>query len=219
MKTKKTVWIPAIIAAVVAALFVAYYYYMSSSHGSGMPEGSAGARNLPNGGMRPHGGERPGGAGGIFKTLGTISVFLGAVSFSWFWFKRKLKSPSMIVRKVGKLLHSVHKLIGWVTLIIIAVHGTYFLITKTNDNNIYTGLAGFVILLMIAGYGFFINKVRNKWMRTVHRSLGLLWVPVLLLHAGKSVILAIIVSLAVWVLVWILEMLVRKNVKPIPGDR
>lgn len=211
MKTKKTVWIPAGVAALVAILLLGYYFYMSFFHGSGevrlRTPGGVGA-------MRPPGGKEAGGSEEIFKTLGTVAVFFGAVSFSWFWFKKKRKSPSIWVRRTGKLLHTVHKLLGWMTLIIIVAHGIYFLITKQEDNSIYTGLAGFVILLMIIGYGFFINKIRNKWMRTVHRSLVLLWVPVLLLHAGGSAITAVIASFAVWVLVWILE---RKE--PIPGDR
>ncbi|WP_342416031.1 hypothetical protein NST83_24740 [Paenibacillus sp. FSL R10-2782] len=221
MKKKKTVWIPAIIAVTVATVFVIYYYYMSSVSGGGPgprpPEG--GVSNLPTGnvGGRP-GGEGSGGNGEIFKTLGTISVFLGAAAFSWFWFKKKLRSPSILVRKAGKLLHSLHKLLGWATLILIAVHGVYFLITKLQDNQTYTGLAGFAILLAIAGYGFFINKVRNKWMRTVHRLLGLVWIPVLLLHAGGSAILAVIASLAVGVLVWVLERMAGKTMKPVPGD-
>ncbi|EHS54780.1 hypothetical protein P4H71_15580 [Paenibacillus kribbensis] len=222
MKTKKTVWIPAMIAVAVAALLVLYYYYMSSVSGGGPgprpPEGGVG--NVPAGQMgRPPGGGRHGGNGEIFKTLGTISVFVGAAAFSWFWFKKKLRSPSMLVRKAGKLLHAMHKLLGWATLILVAVHGVYFLVTKLQDSKTYTGLACFAILLAIAGYGFFINKVRNKWMRTVHRSLGLLWVPVLLLHAGSSVIMAVIASIAVGVLVWMLEKMAGKTPKPVPGDR
>jgi hypothetical protein len=222
MKITKTIWIPAIIAAMAAVLLVVYYYYMSSSHSSGefrvhTPEG--GARHLPAGGLRRSpGGEGLGAGGEIFKTLGTIAVFLGASSFSWFWFKKKLKSPSIWVRRTGRLLHSVHKLLGWATLIIVAVHGTYFLITKSQDNKIYTGLAGFAILLTLVGYGFFINKIRNKWTRTVHRSLGLLWVPVLLLHAGGTAIAAVIASLAVWLVVWLLER-TAATVRSMPADR
>ncbi|CAM2914380.1 hypothetical protein PASE110613_07260 [Paenibacillus sediminis] len=212
MKTKKTVWIPAMIAAVVAALLVTYYVYTSSVQG--------GAHGLPPGGRgRPPGGEGREEGGEMFTTLGTIAVFLGAATFSWFWFKKKLKSPSMLVRKAGKILYSVHKLLGSATLILIVVHGIYFLITKLHDHKIYTGLASFVILLAIVGYGFFINKVRNKWMRTVHRSLGLIWVPVLLLHAGGSAIMAAISCVAVGGLVWILERSAGQAAKPIPGDR
>ncbi|TJY41777.1 hypothetical protein E5161_11265 [Cohnella pontilimi] len=217
MKTKKTVWIPAIIAAAVAAVLLAYYYYMSLSHGGGevrphVPSGGAE-------GFRPHRGEGPGGSGEIFKTLGTIAVFLGAASFTWFWFKKRRNSRSMLVRKAGKLFYAVHKLLGWTTLIAIAVHGIYFLITKSGDNKIYTGLAGFVILLAISGYGLFIPRIRNKWMRTVHRSLGLLWVPVLILHAGGSAIAAIVANLAVCVLVQFLEKRAERSEEPIPENR
>lgn len=222
MKTKKTVWIPAIIVVMVAALLVIYHYYVSSISGGGSgprpPEG--GVSNVSAGHMgRPPDGKGHGGNGELFKTLGTISVFLGAAAFSWFWFKRRLRSPSMLIRIAGKLLHSMHKLLGWATLILIAVHGVYFLITKFQDHKTYTGLASFAILLGIAGYGFFINKVRNKWMRTVHRSLGLLWVPVLLLHAGGSAIMAVIATLTVGILVWILKKTAGKKTTPIPEDR
>ncbi|MFK7692341.1 hypothetical protein [Paenibacillus sp. HJGM_3] len=214
MKMKK-IWIPALIATAVALIFIAYYFFLSWSHGSGevrlhRPEGGTG-------GMRPPGSEGHEAGEGVFKTLGTIAVFLGAASFSWLWFKKKLKSPSMLVRKIGKLFHAVHKVLGWATLVLIAAHGLYFLIAKAGDINIYTGLAGFVILLMIVGYGLLINKVRNKWMRTVHRSLGLLLVPILLLHAGGAAIAAVIASCVVGGLVWLLE----RNagvVKPIRGE-
>nr|WP_249931047.1 hypothetical protein [Paenibacillus polymyxa] len=178
----------------------------------------------PGGGSVPgHMGGHPGGKGGggngeIFNTLGTISVFLGAASFCWFWFKKKLRSPSMLVRKAGKLFHSLHKLLGWATLILIAVHGVYFLITKLQDHKTYSGLAAFAIILAISGYGFYINKVRNKWMRIVHRILGLLWVPVLLLHVGGTVIMAVIATLAVGVLVWTLDRMAEKTMKPVGGD-
>ena len=54
------------------------------------------------------------------------------------------------------------------------------------------GLCNFARFL----YGYFINKVLNKWMRTVHRTLGVLWVPVLWLHAGGSAFLATAATLA-----------------------
>ncbi|RKP51599.1 hypothetical protein D7Z26_17630 [Cohnella endophytica] len=201
MSRNKKIWIPAIVVATVAVLLVAYSYYLTLSHGGQElrprpPEGGGTGRP-------PQGGND--GAGGYFTTLGTISLFLGAAGFSWFWFKKKLKSPSPAVRYVGKLLHSIHKFLGWTTLVLIVVHGIYFLIVKLHDEKIYTGLAGLAILLALAGYGYSINKVRNKWMRAVHRSLGIIWVPVLLLHAGGSAIMAVISALAVGGLVWVFE--------------
>ncbi|UMR35770.1 hypothetical protein MJ749_24625 [Paenibacillus polymyxa] len=55
-------------------------------------------------------------------------------------------------------------------------------------------------------------------MRTIHRILGLLWVPVLLLHAGGSAIMAVIATLAIGGLVWTLERTAGRLTKPIPGD-
>lgn len=124
----------------------------------------------------------------------------------------------MLVQKAGKLFHSLHKLLGWATLILIAVHGVYFLITKFQDHKTYSGLAAFAIILAISGYGFYINKVRNKWMRTIHRILGLLWVPVLLLHVGGTAIMAVIATLAVGGLVWTIDRMAEKTMKPVAGD-
>ncbi|WP_138494452.1 hypothetical protein [Paenibacillus pinistramenti] len=211
MSKKRTVWIPALIAAVIAALLAGYYFYNSWSNGGGMHPGEGGG---PPGGMKGHppGGEQ--GYGELFKTFGTLSVFLGAAGFCWYWFKKKLKSPSLIVRKIGRLLHALHKPLGWAALLLIAAHGIYFLVTKLQDHKIYSGLAAFVILLALAGYGFFINKIRNRWMRLVHRSLALLWVPALLLHAGGSAITAVLITLGIGVLIWILEKWASRNVQP-----
>ena len=79
MKTKKTIWIPAIVAAVVAALLVAYYYYMSSFHGNGQVPLEGGARNLPAERMNRQFGEE--GMQGIFSTLGTSCFVPGGRQF------------------------------------------------------------------------------------------------------------------------------------------
>lgn len=221
MSKNKKVWVPAMIAIVAAVLLMAYYAYTVFSHGGGelhpRPQGG-GQGSLREGMPFPPEGEHDG-YGGYFSTLGTIALYLGAAGFSWFWFKKKQKSPSKLVRSAGKLLHSIHKLSGWITLLLIAVHGIYFLITKLHDDKIFTGLAGLAILLTLVGYGYFINKVRNKWMRTVHRSLGIVWVPVLLLHAGGSAIVAVLACMAVGGLIWLLERSAGQAEQPIPGDR
>ncbi|WEK54418.1 MAG: hypothetical protein P0Y55_18090 [Candidatus Cohnella colombiensis] len=191
------VWIPAIIATIIAQLLVAYYVYSTLLHG--------GEGRLPTGNTHRPPREGNDNYDGLFTTLGTIALFLGAASFSWYWFKKKRKSQSMWVRQAGSLLFTLHKLIGWTTLILVVIHGTYFLITKLHDDKIYSGIAAFSILLTLVGYGYFINKIRNKWMRTVHRSLGLIGVPVLLLHGGGSAIMAVIVTLAAFGLVILFE--------------
>lgn len=209
MKNKKTAWIPAIIAIAAALALIAYFIFARSAQEGG-PGGGRG-------GMPPDGLRRPPGEGGAreagdwMTTLGTIAVFLGAASFSWFWFKKKMRSASSIVRAVGKLLFKAHRWLGWAALILIAIHGIYFLLTKSHDSKIYTGLASAAILLALAGYGLFIRKVRNKAVRIAHRSLGVVWAPVLLLHAGGSAIMAILACLAAGGLVWVLERMAQRT--------
>lgn len=197
MSKSKKVWIPAGIACLAAILLIAYSYYV---HGTHPLEG--GGRRLP-GGPRPDEDHSP--LKGIVTTLGTITLYIGAVSFSWYWFKKKLKSPSLLVRKAGKLLYAMHKWMGWAVVVIIAIHGAYFVITDWHNDKVYSGLGAFAILLAIAGYGYLIRTVRNKWMRSVHRWMSVAWVPVLFLHAGGSTIIAVLVSLGIYGLVWLLE--------------
>ncbi|EFM11163.1 conserved hypothetical protein [Paenibacillus curdlanolyticus YK9] len=216
MSKNKKVWLPAIIAIVAAVLLVAYWLY---AHGGGEPRPRIGdGGKLQGGGPRlPR--DKEEGLGDYFTTIGTVALYLGAGAFSWFWFKRKLKSPSPLVRKAGKLLYAAHKLLGWLTFAAIAVHGVYFLMTKLHDDKIYTGLAAFAILLALIGYGYLINKIRHKQMRLIHRLLGISWVPALLLHAGGSVIAATAACLAVGGLVWVLERSAGQADKPIAEER
>ncbi|MBO7743772.1 hypothetical protein I8J29_06155 [Paenibacillus sp. MWE-103] len=205
MSKSKKVWIPAFIALIVAAVLVLCYYIYAPSKGElhpRFPKGGDGT--VSPGGLRPDRGEDSA-VSGYFSTFGTIALFAGAASFSWLWFKKKRKSASRLVRQAGKLLYSLHNLLGWTTFILIVVHGSYFVVTKIYDEHVYTGLAGFAILLALTGYGYFITKIRNKWMRSVHRTLGLLWLPVLWLHAGGSAVLASAATLAVGGIVYLLE--------------
>lgn len=197
-KTKpsgKAVWIPAALMAAVSLLCIAWSLYLQGSGKHLAPPGGAG---MPPRGEREEELEP-------FKLLGTLAVFCGAVSFTWFRFKKKLKSPSLPVKQMGKLLHKVHKMTGWAALLLIAIHGAYYLITKFGDHRIYSGLAAFLILLAIACYGFLIRRIHSPWMRKTHFFLSLLWIPLLLLHAGGSVIAAAAAVAALSMLVPILE--------------
>lgn len=120
-------------------------------------------------------------------------------------FKKKLTSTSIPIRKLGKLLYNIHKFIGWTALVLILVHGVYYLITKLQDDKIFTGLAAFLILLTLAGYGWLIKRVRNSLMRKVHMFLSIVWIPALLLHAGGTAIITVVVTAAFWILVIFME--------------
>ncbi|MCC3371532.1 hypothetical protein [Cohnella sp. REN36] len=205
MKPDKKVWIPAVAAAIIAVLLIAVSLYAGWTH------------ERPDGKIPHPPGPRNEGLGEYATTLGTIALFAGAAGFSWFWFRKRLKSPSGLVRRAGKLLYAWHKPLGWVTVSLIAIHGAYLGIAKFGDDKVYTGLAGFIVLVTLAGYGHLIRRVRNRWMRAVHRSLGLLLAPVLIVHAGGSAILAILAALAVGAAVSLLERIVRTNRAPDTG--
>jgi hypothetical protein len=195
MKTAKPIYYPALAIIIISVLLLAYYLYaqIHEIHPSGPPQGAAGADF------------RPEESGGPFRTLGTIAVVCGAVSFTWLRFRKKLTSPSPIVRKLGKLLYKVHTFAGWAALLLIVVHGAYFLLTKPQDSNIYSGLAGLLVLAALAGYGLFIKRVKKTNLRFVHRLLSFLWLPILLLHAGGSFISTALATLALWGVVWLAE--------------
>ncbi len=184
MSANTKTWIPFAIALAAAAGLILY--------------GAFAAQN-------EHFRTRPTEVGSLFTTLGTIAVYVAAAGFSWLWFKKKFRSPSMLVRRVCKLLHALHRALGWSTLALGAAHGAYWLVNRPLDDNSYTGLASFAILLVVAGYGLFVPKIRNKWMRLAHRTLGIAWAPVLFLHAGGSAIAAVGIVIGVGVLVRMLE--------------
>ncbi|MCR8632175.1 hypothetical protein [Paenibacillus radicis (ex Xue et al. 2023)] len=147
----------------------------------------------------------------LFNDMGTIAVYLGAVCISLLWLKRKLRSPSKIVRRIGKLFLTLHNYSGWAALIFVCAHGIYFMLVEIHDQHIYSGIASFIIMLTIAGYGYSIRKIRNKWMRVIHRCLSIVWIPVLWIHAGWDLIFAAILSLVVLVLVIMVEKAMERS--------
>ncbi len=212
MNKSKRIWfLPAIIAITVTVLFVGYYYYYISRYGNGDSTlRRLAAEQLAKGAVDPNVRTAI-----FFNDLGTISVFLGAACLSWLWFKQKLRSSSRIVRRLGKLLHSLHNFLGWSVLLLSFSHGVYCLFVEIQDQHIYSGIASFVILLTLVGYGYRLRKVRHKWMRAIHRWLSIVWIPVLWVHAGWDAILATIAILAVGAIVILLERMTSgRNGKP-----
>ncbi|PWV98442.1 hypothetical protein DFQ01_11877 [Paenibacillus cellulosilyticus] len=197
MSSKQKVWIPAIITIGAALVLLAYYFSLDMPH------------NRPD--FRGKGEE----GGKLFTTLGTVALYVAALAFSWLWFKKNRKSPSRFVQSVGKKLHRLHQWLGWAALAFGAAHGVYLLLTRSDDHKIWSGIASFAILLAIVGYGVFIPRIRNKWMRSVHRLLGIAWVPIGFIHAGGSMLLAAVLTIAIGVLVRVMESFARRAGKPI----
>jgi hypothetical protein len=196
MRNSRTVIIPALLVA-IASFFLILYSYFGVTH-EGHP---------PNPGSLPvHMGPRmEKGSEDLFRTLGTIAVFVAAVSYAWFRLKKKRRSSSRFVRWVVKGFDKLHKYSGYTTIILIAAHGTYFLTQAVIKKETYTGIAAFALLLLLGIYGFLIGRVNNNHMRKVHFMLATAFAIVALIHAGGSAIIATLSVIVFWGFVWLIE--------------
>lgn len=210
VQRNRMVIVPAILVAIVSVLLILYSFYT-------MPHGHP--QMPPSGEMPPSGGSpRPdedGGSAGIFKFLGNIAIICGAVSYSWLRFKKTIKSSSQLLKTLGKKIYAAHAFLGWIALILVAIHGGYYLITDFHNQKTETGLAAFLILLTLAIYGWLYKREHNKLMRNMHFLLSNVWFIVLLLHAGGFFIMVAGIMLLLWAIIWIIQLTVKKSIAPI----
>jgi hypothetical protein len=143
----------------------------------------------------------------LFRTLGTIPVFVAAVSYAWLRLKKKRRSSSRFVRFIVKWFDKLHKYTGYSAIILIAAHGTYFLTQAAIKKETYTGIAAFALLLSLGIYGFLMRRVPNKHMRKVHFLLATAFVIAALIHAGSSAIIATLSVIVFWGLIWLIELM------------
>jgi hypothetical protein len=193
MKNSRFVFFPAILVAVASLCLIVYSFLGFTPHRppslhTGVPLADMGPR-----------GER--GSEGLFRTLGTCAVFLAAASYAWLRLKRKRKSPSPLVQLAVKGFDKLHKYAGYAAIVLIAVHGIYFLTQAAIKKETYTGLAAFGLLFALGLYGFLIRRVSNKYMRKIHFSLATAFAAAALLHAGGSAVMAVVF----WGLIWLIE--------------
>jgi hypothetical protein len=104
----------------------------------------------------------------IFAWLGKLAVISGALSLSWYTMKSRRVSNVASVRKTANLLYQIHKLTGWSALVLVLIHGTYFIIAKKLELDTITGALAFIMLVAVATTGMFIK-------RRVHFVLSLVW--------------------------------------------
>ncbi|UUZ82283.1 hypothetical protein LJK88_49155 [Paenibacillus sp. P26] len=145
------------------------------------------------------------GGEGLFKNFGTIAVFCGAVSYVWLRLKTKRRSPSSVVQILVKWFDKLHTYAGYGAIVLVAVHGVYFLTQAAVKDDTYTGLAAFALLLSLGVYGFLIRRVKNKHMRKIHFLLATAFAVVACIHAGSSAIMATVCTIAFWGLVLLME--------------
>ncbi|MCP8969301.1 hypothetical protein [Ectobacillus ponti] len=211
MNQKVKTYLPAVIVVLIAAALLIY----QATTGKQMPDDlKQKMQDAANNGqkltieqMKEMRGKGEGGGWKDWMTqVGNVSIFFGAVSFWWFRFRRKLKSPLPWVKKAAKYLYKVHNFAGWTALVLTAVHAAYFLYTKKlGDRDQLSGIAAGLILLTLAGYGYVIRKFKNKWTRQVHKLMSFAWLIALALHAGGFFGACVGVTIGLWILLEIVE--------------
>jgi cytochrome b561 len=205
----RSIFMPAILVAILSILLIVYYYYASAFGDHPKPPGGGRPpQGSPQGGFQPDGGKGT----DIFLTLGTLALISGAISFSWFLLRKKLKSTSIPIKKLAKIFNVAHNYTGWIALVFIAIHGTYYLITKLNDSKIFSGLAAFLLILTLAIYGYKMKRKPNRFMRKTHFLLSLLWLVALVVHAGGTFIQVAAITLMIWAIIWIVELKTKQAV-------
>ncbi|MCM2533133.1 hypothetical protein NDK43_12920 [Neobacillus pocheonensis] len=177
MKNNVRKYIPAFAIIVIGILLIGYSYFTKSA---GTHQGP------PPSGILPNKHEEEG--LGIFKLLGNGAILLGALSFSWFLLKKNLKSSSKLIKTIVKKSYSFHTVFGFVGLILVVIHGGYYLITDFSNHNTLTGIAAFLIMACLAGYGYYFKKSKNKLLKKVHYYLSFVWIIAIFIHGGGFVI-------------------------------
>lgn len=142
---------------------------------------------------------------GIMKQLGQISIILATISFGWFVLKKKIGSRSKAIKTAVKTLYSVHVWMGWLVIIAGIIHGLYFILTDFSNRSTWTGIAATILMLGLLVYGFYIRRIKNKFLKVFHRWLSFAWVPVLFLHGGGIVIQMVAVTVGCVGAVWLWE--------------
>ncbi|MBO7743462.1 hypothetical protein I8J29_04605 [Paenibacillus sp. MWE-103] len=209
MKPNRLLFIPAVMAALVSLAFVLYALF-GTIHPETVHSGIATGR--PPADMK----RDAAGGDGLFRTLGTIAVWCGAVGYAWLRLKKKRKSPSPLAKKIGKLFNRLHQPAGYAALAFVAAHGIYFLTQAAIKDDAFTGIAAFTLLLSLAVYGFLIRRVKMKHVRQIHFLLATAFAIVAIVHAGGTAILATLAVIVCWALIGLIE---RRAAQPVKDGR
>jgi hypothetical protein len=201
----RRVFLPVIAVTLVSFLLIAYFLYTTSHAPRLQPR-------VPNPNGSLAGIRRPEGKKGFdFTLFGNIAIACGAISYWWFLFKKKLASPSKPLKKIAKRLYSIHTYTGWAALVLIIIHGGYYVITDLHNSKLLTGIAAFLLLLTLAIYGWLYKRVRNKFMRTSHFILAHIWLVALLIHTGGFFIFMVIVTVILWLVIRWVDLSAKKT--------
>ena len=215
MKKNVGILIPAILIIAVSVFLTVFSIVNMPDKPQRLPGGEVQLANgeLVPAGERPHHEEKDG-AEGMFKLLGYLSIVSGAVCFYWFVLKKRLKSSSQTIKKVGRKVFSAHTYFGWAALFLGTVHGVYYLFTDFENRRTLTGIVATIILLALSLYGVFIKRVKNKYIRKIHLILSFLWIPILMVHGGGITMMMIMLTLISLGFIWMLEKVAKNKQLP-----
>lgn len=116
-----------------------------------------------------------------------------------------MASKSKLLKRGAKSIYKVHQWAGWAALILIAIHGIYFLKKGLSDGNVRTGLAAFTLLLGLGIYGLVLRKIKKPVVRSVHRYMSFLWIIAIAIHGGGLVFAAAAGVIAIWAAAEVLD--------------
>lgn len=171
MKNNRVVMVPAIIVTIVCVGLIIFSFFSTLGGEKEIILGHKGEDQFR----------------GLFKNFGNLTILFGTISYSWFIFKKNLKSRFKWLRTIGKRIFSLHPYVGGASLGFAVLHGVYF-ITDIGDKSYFTGIASILLLFTIVGYGWAIKRVRNKYIKKTHFVLSNIWPVAILLHGGGLVI-------------------------------
>jgi hypothetical protein len=192
-------WLPAILFVMVIAMLILYSFYTTPQKMHQVPPSGGGHPNMTSGGYRD-----------IFHLLGTFSYIAGTISFSLIRFKKFLPSPSPLVKHMSKAIFHLHLFTGWAALVFGILHGSYYLLTEQlTHKGMLNGIAAFLLLLVLAVYGWLFQRFRTQIMRKIHSYLSFIGLVVLFIHTGGHFIITVAGTILVWIAVWLIGFFTR----------
>lgn len=141
----------------------------------------------------------------VFEQVGKLAMIFGAISFTWFLMKKKLASKVVHVRKFAKWFYQAHIYTGWLAFGLVAAHGTYFALTKWEEDDVITGLIAAGILVVLVVMGIVLKSRRDAKVRKAHFVLAIVWLIAAMIHTTDTIPMILLVLGGSWGIIWLFE--------------
>ncbi|WJQ80218.1 hypothetical protein [Brevibacillus brevis] len=116
-----------------------------------------------------------------------------------------------IFHLLGPLVkHIFHLFTGWAALVFSILPGSYYLLTEQlTHKGMLNGIAAFLLLLVLAVYGWLFQRVRTEFMKEIHSYLSFIGLIVLFIHTGGHSIITVTGTILVLIAVWLIVFFTR----------